>query len=34
MRMYQVCPQGPLQRPQAHREIRAQAEHDEVEGTA
>src|SRR5262245_61675289 len=33
-RMPQMRPQGPLQRPQAHREIRPQGKHDEVEGTA
>jgi hypothetical protein len=26
--------EGPLQRPQAHREIRPQGKHDEMEGTA
>src|SRR5262245_46744067 len=33
-RMYQMPPQGPLQRPQTHREIRTQGKHDEMEGTA
>src|SRR5262249_13750490 len=28
-RMHQMPPQGPLQRPQAHREIRPQGKHDE-----
>jgi hypothetical protein len=27
--MHQIRPQGPLRRPQAHREIRAQGKHDE-----
>jgi len=30
----QVRPQGPLQRSQAHREIRPQRQYDEMEGTA
>src|SRR5262249_16933676 len=32
--MHQVPPQGALHRPQAHREIRTQGKHDEMEGTA
>jgi hypothetical protein len=32
--MHQMRPLRPLQRSQAHREIRAQGKHDEMEGTA